>query len=354
MRIVVFCPNLIGDTVMATPALRALRRGFAGASIAGILKPGVAPTLDGGPWLDERILFDPRSRTPAYRTRALLGRLRAGGFDLAVLLPNSFRSAALAWLAGIPRRVGYARGGRGLLLTDRLVPPREGRGRYVPTPMVGYYLAIARHLGCPVDSVRLELFTTEADERAADSAWDRLGLTGRRVVCLNTGGAFGPAKSWPPEHFATLARQLVEEAGVAVLVVCGPAERAAARGIVERAAHPDVVSLAEEPVSIGLTKASIRRSALLVTTDSGPRHFATALDVPVVSLFGPTHIAWTRTYHPRAIHLQQPVPCGPCQKGICPLGHHRCMRELDPRAVLGAAMRLLSHQRSSVDSMTKD
>src|SRR4051812_24689744 len=195
MRIAVFCPNLIGDTVMATPALRALRRGFAGARITGILKPGVASTLDGGPWLDERIHYDPRSRAPEHRTRTLLRRLRSGRFDLAVLLPNSFRSAALAWLAGIPRRVGYARGGRGLLLTDRLVPQRAGRGRYLPTPMVGYYLAIARYLGCPVDSARLELFTTEADDRAADRAWDRLGLTGRRVVCLNNGGAFGPAKS---------------------------------------------------------------------------------------------------------------------------------------------------------------
>jgi heptosyltransferase-2 len=344
MRIAVFCPNLIGDTVMATPTLRALRRGFADASIIGILKPSVAPTLDGGPWLDGRILFDPRSRTREYRTRSLLERLRAGRFDLAVLLPNSFRSAALAWLAGIPRRIGYARGGRGLLLTDRLVPQRAGRGRYLPTPMVGYYLTIARHLQCPVDSARLELFTTEADERVADLAWDRLGLTGRRVVCLNTGGAFGPAKSWPAEHFATLARRLVDEADVAVLVVCGPAERTAARAIVERTARPDVVSLAEETVSLGLTKASIRRSALLVTTDSGPRHFAAALDVPVVSLFGPTHIAWTRTHYTRAIHLQQPVPCGPCQKGVCPLGHHRCMRELDPRAVFEAAMRLLGQK----------
>ncbi|HEX8203752.1 MAG TPA: lipopolysaccharide heptosyltransferase II [Isosphaeraceae bacterium] len=345
MRIAVFCPNLIGDTVMATPTLRALRRGFAGAHIAGILKPGVAPTLDGAPWLDERILFDPRARVPEHRTRALLWRLRASRFDLAVLLPNSFRSAALAWLAGIPRRVGYARGGRGPLLTDRLVPERSGRGRYLPTPMVGYYLALARLVQCPVDTGRLELFTTDAEERAADRAWDRLGLTGRRVVALNTGGAFGPAKSWPTEHFATLARRLATEAGAAVLVVCGPAERPEARAIVAQAGHPDVVSLAEEPISLGLTKASIRRAALLVTTDSGPRHFAAALGVPVVSLFGPTHIAWTRTHHPRAIHLRQPVPCGPCQKGVCPLGHHRCMRELDPGAVFAAAMRLLDLRR---------
>jgi heptosyltransferase-2 len=90
-----------------------------------------------------------------------------------------------------------------------------------------------------------------------------------------------------------------------------------------------------------LTKACIRRSALLVTTDSGPRHFAAAFDVPVITLFGPTHIAWTRTYHPKAIHLLHPVPCGPCQRPTCPLGHHRCMRELDPDAVFAAARRLL-------------
>ena len=188
----------------------------------------------------------------------------------------------------------------------------------------------------------MELFTTPSDEAAADAAWDRLGLaTDRPVVCLNTGGAFGPAKSWPNRYFAELARRLVEEAGASVLVVCGPGERDSAREIVAKADHRRVVSLADEPMSIGLTKACVRRSALMVTTDSGPRHFAAAFGVPVVSLFGPTHIAWTRTYHPHAIHLQQPVDCGPCQKGVCPMGHHRCMIELSPQSVFAAAMRLL-------------
>ena len=90
----------------------------------------------------------------------------------------------------------------------------------------------------------------------------------------------------------------------------------------------------------------MERSALLVTTDSGPRHFAAAFGVPVVSLFGPTHIAWTRTHHPSAIHLQQPVPCGPCQRPVCPEGHHRCMTELTPSAVFAAASRLLGRSSS--------
>lgn len=343
MRIVVFGPNWIGDAVMATPALRALRQRFAGARIVGVLKPLVANALEGGPWFDDRILFDPKSRAAERKAWSVLRRLRAERCDLAVLFPNSFRTAALALLASVPERVGYARGGRGWLLTDRLEPPAEPRGGKLPTPIVEYYLNLVRHLGCQPDSLRTELYTTAADEQAADAVWTGLGLSGQgRVVALNTGGAFGPAKSWPPEHFGVLARRLVNEAGVGVLVVCGPGEREAAREIVARADHPSVVSLADQAMGIGLTKACIRRAGLLVTTDSGPRHFATPFQVPVLTLFGPTHIAWTRTYHPLAVHMLHPVPCGPCQKRVCPLGHHRCMRELDPNKVFDVALRMLA------------
>lgn len=342
MRIVVFGPNWIGDAVMATPALRALRSRFPEARIVGVLKPLVSAALEGGPWFDDRIVYDPRSSSANRKTLAVLGKLRAERFDLAVLFPNSFRTAMLAFLAGIPRRVGYARGGRGLLLTDRLEPPADPKAGRVPTPIVEYYVNLVRHLGARPDSLRTDLYTTPADEQAADLVWSRLGLAEHhRVVALNTGGAFGPAKSWPSEHFGVLARRFADEIGAGVLVVCGPGERDAAREIVAHAGRPSVVSLADEPMGIGLTKACIRRAALLVTTDSGPRHFATPFDVPVLTLFGPTHIAWTRSYHPLAVHMLHPVPCGPCQKRVCPLGHHRCMRELDPNKVFDVAMRVL-------------
>jgi heptosyltransferase-2 len=214
---------------------------------------------------------------------------------------------------------------------------------------VDSYLRLARRLGCPVASTKIELATTSDDEAAADRAWSDLGIQGdRRVICLNTGGAFGPAKSWPAGHFAELARRLADEARVDVLVLCGPAERDAALEISTVAAHPRVVSLAGQPLSLGLSKACVRRSDLMITTDSGPRHFAAAFNVPVITLFGPTHIAWTRTHHPRALHLYHPVPCGPCQKAICPEGHHRCMRDLTPASVLRVAMRVLAATRVSV------
>jgi heptosyltransferase-2 len=126
-----------------------------------------------------------------------------------------------------------------------------------------------------------------------------------------------------------------------VLVLCGPAERDLADRIAASAGRGAVRSLAGFPVSIGLTKACVRRAALLVSTDSGPRHFAAAFARPVVALFGPTHIAWTDTFYPREIHLQKPVPCGPCQQRTCPEGHHRCMVELTVDEVYSAAVSLI-------------
>jgi heptosyltransferase II len=342
MKIAVFCPNLIGDTVMATPTFRALRRRFPGARLVGVIKPRVAPTLDGSPWFDDWIHFDPNSHDHQQRTLATLNRLRRERFDLAILLPNSFRPAWMAWLAGIPRRVGFVRYGRGILLTDRLYHPRDAAGQRLPTPIVEAYLKLAHRVGCAIDSVRIELATTADDEDSADQAFASLGLGGdRRIVCLNTGGAFGPAKSWPVLHFAELARRLADVAGVSILVLCGPNEREPATEIVAAAGHHHVVSLADQRLSIGLTKACVRRAALLITTDSGPRHFAAAFQTPVITLFGPTHIAWTRTNHPQAWHILHRVPCGPCQRPVCPEGHHRCMRDLTPEAVFRVALRAL-------------
>ena len=344
MTILVFCPNLVGDTAMATPAFRAIRQGYLDARLVAVIKPKVAATLDGSPWFDEIIGFDPKSKRADERSLAVIRHLRRERADVAVLFPNSVRSALMALAAGARRRVGYDRGGRGWLLTDRLEPIRDGRGGFKPSPIVDAYLKLAEALGCVGDGPRMELGTTPADEAAADRAWAALGLPrDRPVVSLNTGGAFGPAKSWPEDHFATLARRLVAEAEVGgVLVVCGPGERDAASKIVALADDPRVVSLADQAMGIGLTKACIRRSGLLVTTDSGPRHFGVAFDVPTLGLFGPTHVAWTLTHHAKSLHIHHPVSCGPCQRPICPEGHHRCLRDLGPDAVFAAACRMLA------------
>ncbi len=348
MRIAVFLPNWIGDVVMATPAIRALRRHFGpDAKLYGVMRPYVSHVLEGLDWFDEHIFYAPKSPDRELRSFRLIRRLRKLRLDSAVLMPNSLRTAVLALLAGAERRVGYVRYARGPLLTSGLQPPRQD-GRLCKHPMVDYYLELAYAVGCPVESPKLELATTETDERVADHVFRRLGLHhDRPVVTFNCSGAFGAAKLWPPEYFASLARRLVTSLDHDVLVLCGPNEREIAAKIVGDANHPRVVSLADSPLSIGLSKACVKRSRLMVTTDSGPRHFAVAFDVPIVSLFGPTPAIWGEnpTAHETALSVN--LDCLGCHQRTCPLGHHRCMRDLSVETVFQAVAAGLSPQRKS-------
>jgi heptosyltransferase-2 len=350
MKIGIFLPNWIGDTAMCTPALRALRNHFgADAELIGILRPYVTEVLAGTPWLDDVILFDRGSRIRAQEVLPVANEMRRRKLDAVMLLTNSFRSAAMALYAGAKQRVGYVRYARGPLLTHRLYAPRQGR-HWIPTPAIDTYLELAYALGCPPESPQIELATTEADEAAADRVWQKWQLPpGDHVVVLNSGGAYGAAKLWPSAHFAALARRIANEQQLAVLVCCGPAERDVAHEIATLADHPRVASLADEEISIGLTKACVRRSRLMITTDSGPRFFASAFNVPVVTLFGPTHMGWSATHDANEICLQHQVPCGPCGKRTCPLGHHDCMRLLAVERVYRAVLEQLPLRRAKSD-----
>lgn len=331
-RIAVFCPNWVGDVVMATPALSALRVRFPQAEITAVLRPYVAAVLDGSNLVDKVLALPKRAGL------AMIRQLRDARFDVAVLLPNSFRAALWARLSGAPRRVGFDRYGRGLLLTDRVCPPSAD----TPRSALDEYLRLAAHLGCRPLPRKMHLATTASDEMKLRTFWElQGGWPEEGYVCLNPGGAFGAAKHWPVTSFAELALRIATDLGRRVLVLCGPAEVREARGIVELSRHPRVVSLAGVAPSIGLTKAAVKHADLLVTTDSGPRHFAPPFDVPVVTLFGPTHAGWSETYFEHAIHLQLQMDCGPCQQRECPLQHHRCMRDLSPDWAFKAAVSLL-------------
>jgi lipopolysaccharide heptosyltransferase II len=341
-RIALFLPNWIGDVVMATPAVRAVRNAFPAAALVAVCQPYVADVLAGAPWFTRTILAD-KCGPRAQRLLAVARQLRESRPDAAVLFPNSFRTALLASLGRCKRVVGYSRDARGWMLTDKLYAKTDARGRFVPSPAIDDYNRLAVALGTPDPGHRMELFTTPADETAANAVWERFALHRySRVVALNPGAAFGAAKHWPCASFANLARSFTQRLGCGVLVLCGPGERDLARRIAEESRSPHGFSLADNALSLGLTKAIVKRADLLVTTDSGPRHFAAAFNRPVVSLFGPTHIEWTQTYFAKEIHLQKKLPCGPCQQRVCPLSHHRCMRELTPAEVFAAAEGLLT------------
>jgi heptosyltransferase-2 len=209
-------------------------------------------------------------------------------------------------------------------------------------PMVETYLEVARALGCGEESPRLELATVEADERSADAVFGRLGLRGDgHIIALNSSGAYGGSKLWPVEYFAELARRIVVELDHDVLAFCGPKERDIARRIVELSGNGRVFSMAEQPMDLGTAKACMRRCRLMVSTDSGPRHVAAAFGLPLVTMFGPMLPVWSENPTQRAVNLVLDLDCIGCHKRVCPLGHHRCMRDLTADVVFAAVTSLL-------------
>lgn len=346
MHGVVILPNWVGDVVMATPMLRALRRHWGPtARITGVMRPLMAELLAGTPWLDDAIFYDRRSKDPARRFRGAARHLRAARPDVAVIVANSVSSAALAWLGGARRRIGFSRPERRLLLTDPLPPKRRG-WQLEPTSAADHAMDLAVRAGAVREPLRLELAVTAADEALADETLGRLfpqSDPARPLIVFNDGGAFGPAKAWGSEKFAALARHLRDRVpGARILVHCGPGDREDARQIAAAADDPAIRSLADEPhLPFGLSKAVLKRAAAVVTTDSGPRHIAAAFGTPTVVLFGPMDPRLSRSDHPRLVEMRLDLPCSPCGRRICPLAHHDCMRLLAVEDVGASLLTLL-------------
>ena len=338
-RVLLTAPSWIGDVVMATPSFRAIRERFGEAHLTVLIRRNARPVIDDAAWFDEVIEVTPDDR--GLRGTFRLGRrLRQGNYDLGVLLTNSFRTALMMRLARVGRIVGYRRDFRRLLLTDALEAPRA-HGRFVPVPARDYYLALCRHLGCDVSNRRMTLFYRPDILHAFEAFARRRGIDGsRRIVVMNPGASFGSSKCWPVEHFARAADMLVaEEPDVQVVVICAPAERELARAVADLA-ETDVVSLDVEPAGLALLKVIIDRAALLITNDTGPRHYAAAFETPIVTIFGATDPRWSDTGFDAERIVRIDVDCAPCQRKRCPIDH-RCMRWLKPEMVVEAARDLL-------------
>ena len=350
-RILVVQPNWVGDTVLAVPTLRALRQLYPAAQISYLLRRYVKPLFMGMPWCDRLITYR-TGKTKAKAGKGLIdlaARVRAGKFDMAVLLPNSFKSALICKLAKIPRVVGYGRDGRGLLLHDRLLAAKD-RGKYVPTPILRYYLGIAQYLGARHPDVNLELFVTPAERADARRVLTRAGLDADisrpaaagqpPLVILNPGAQYGEAKCWLPENFAALADRFIDELGATVLLSGSPRERRLIE-IIQRHMKHAAVDLSTKGMDLGSLKEIIRRCDLMVTNDTGPRHIAAAFGIPVVTVFGPTHPEWTEIDYARERKVMVKTFCGPCQKKKCPLDH-RCMTRISAKMVFDTATELLA------------
>lgn len=337
-KIAVIMPSWVGDAVMATPTLKAIAQGLNSSDeLIGVMQPAIAEVLRGNSYFSHQILYSKRKIRQRFQ---LAAQLRSRKPSTVLLLTNSLWTALVARLSGAKRILGYARDGRGWLLTDSLPALKRDDGRFAPVPAIDYYLQLAQRMGCDARDRRMELTVERQDRELADELYERIGFDAQRTtVVINSSGVWGAAKVWPADHVEQLARRLVASHHWQVLLHCGPAEREAADAVAARIAHPRVQSMGRaKSLPLGLTKAVMERASVVVSTDSGPRHIAIALNKPVVGLFGPTDPAWTRTYNVAETEIGLQLACRGCWKKSCPLGHNRCMQDLGVETVYGGVV----------------
>ncbi|PID39121.1 MAG: lipopolysaccharide heptosyltransferase II [Proteobacteria bacterium] len=317
---------------MTLPAVRAIRSNFPKAHIGLLAKPWVAPVFTHNPYVDEIITYDARGRHRGTIGRIRLARdLRRYNFDTAFLLQNASEAALLAFMAGIPRRIGFDTDGRRMLLTHavRCTPAIKS------IHQTGYYLEMLKGAGLHGGGRCLELHLGSHQRHRARNilaAHDPGG--GSLRIGLNPSATFGPAKQWFPDRYAQLGDRLYRELGATVVIFGGPADRELGR-TVRRHMQAPAIDVSGR-TSLGEAMALIDRCQAFVTNDSGLMHVAAALDTPVVAIFGSTNSTTTSPWSRRSRIVREPVDCSPCMQPVCPLGHMDCMRRVGVDMVFDA------------------
>ncbi|MGI4813183.1 MAG: lipopolysaccharide heptosyltransferase II [Janthinobacterium lividum] len=352
-RVLVVAPNWIGDALMAQPLLALLRKLHPRAEIDALAPPSVAPVLERMPEVANVISMPfKHGRLQLWQRLQLAGDLREQGYQAAYVLPNSAKAALVPWLAGIGLRIGYRGEHRyGLLNVRHAEPARARRGAAgsasgsVPPrpPMARHYAALAYAPGATLPenlpSTRLEYDLNETVRIS-----HRFNLDTRLpVIVLCPGAEYGPAKRWPPEHFAALSHLLRQSFPYAQIVAVGTQnDAAAARAIIEQA--PFVRDLCGQ-TSLTEACALIARAAAVVSNDSGLMHVAAGLNRPLVALYGSTDPRHTPPLSDTAQVQWLHLDCSPCFERQCPLGHLNCLRQLTPEQVFETLRAMLHAER---------
>lgn len=327
MKLLIRATNWVGDAIMALPALRAVRSRFRDGEITILARPYVAEIYKGQGVADDLITVEPKKN--------IVSELRARKFDAALLLQNAFEAAWVAWRAGIPERIGYARDGRGMLLTKPVRVPKLGE---IPPHEQFYYLELVRRAGL-LDALPQEIFiklnVAEENQRRAEETLQEAGaLGGQPRIAIGAGASYGSAKCWPPDRFAELANRLQEQTGASIVLFGTASEMAVSSAIASglRRAPIDLTG----KTSIAELPALLSRCQLFIGNDSGAMHVAAAVGLPIVAVFGPTDPFGTAPVTPRCTIVQQRPYCSPCFLRRCPTDH-RCMTSVTAEAVESAA-----------------
>ena len=336
-RLLIRSANWIGDAVMTTPAVQAIRKGFPNAHISLLAKPWVAPVFEKSDHIDRLLIYDGERRHKGFFGKFRLARdLEQYDFDAAILLQNAFEAALISFLAEIPIRIGYSRDARRLLLTHAVPCTNEIKTKH----QTEYYLNILRRIGIESDNRSLYLNLNQNDRFRAKKILSEQHLSlDDKIIGINPGATYGPAKQWPPDRFARLADRIHAFTGVRIIIFGGPGDQKLGQEISEKMRHRPLDLSGK--TSLGEAMALIEKCDLFITNDSGLMHVAAALDVPLVAVFGSTNSVATGPLGSHSRVVQATLPCSPCLKSECPEGHLNCMDLIDVDQVFDAAREML-------------
>ena len=319
-RILVRGVNWVGDTILTYPAVQILKSLFPHSHLTILVSSPLVDLWKTFPYVDEIIPFQKKKGIGSFWEDLNLGQsLKERNFDLAVILPRSFRSAFQIYIARIPIRIGYQDEGRSLFLTHGIRRTKE----ILRSHRVQYFKKLIEPLGEVESSPFPRILLREEDRRWAEQALKDLNLLdGRPLIGMNPGATYGLAKCWYPERFGELGKRLFKEWKATVLLFGKEEERPIVNEILQHLKEGGI-DLTGKTRLLQLA-ALLERCQLLVSNDTGTMHVATAVGTPVVALFGSTDPSITGPWGDGHVVIKKDVPCSPCLKRICPTDR-QCM-----------------------------
>lgn len=342
-RILIIRTDRIGDVVLSTPVIRNLRAAFPDAYLAVMVRPEHRELVEGHPDLNAVILYDKNGAEKGIAGNLQFARkLREHRFDTALILHSTNRVVLATWLAGIPRRVGYARRLR-WLLTDAVPYVKPSGDRHE----LEYNLDLLRRIGVEPSSRELFVPTTPAQEQRVEKFLVEAGWNGAPLVVLHP-GASCPSKRWPPERFAAVGDLLVERTGAKIIVVAGPDGIEPGRRLLSRMRARALPAFGL--FGLGEMVCLFRKARCVISNDSGPVHLAGAAKAPVVSIFGRwggglSPRRWGPT-GPNGMAIHHDIGCRPCLAHDCTIGF-ACLEAVTVEEVTAAAEHLMKSSRET-------
>ncbi len=325
MKIVVRAPNWIGDSILAIPAIESLSKNTPDIKIWIAAQSWVKDLFTSFDFIEGIIPIQCQTNLKDLNNSAR--KLKDFHFDAGLLLTNSFSSALLFYRAKIPERWGYIRDSRQILLTKGV--PLKNKEEY--SHQVKFYLDLISALGFKTIPPKLSLPLTQKEKRDSKKMLLSLGVDLKKnIITFNPGAFYGPAKRWPPSNYAKLAGMFQQRNDTEILIIGSINETFLGESIAsEMSKKPTLLA---GKTNLRLLAGIISHSNLLVTNDSGPMHMANALNIPIVSLFGPTDPRVTGPFQEPASVIKKDVACWPCSYRECPFDH-RCMMQIEPEEV---------------------